>query len=77
MKLYRTNKLYNQGWRTDKHLRIMADIDGDGQADIVGFGNNGVMVSYSTGDGFTKPRTLIKALSTLRVEKQKKYYNQI
>ena len=51
---------YKQGWRTNTHLRVMADIDGDGQSDIVGFGNNGVMVSFSTGDGFTKPKVVAK-----------------
>ncbi|SHO56656.1 FG-GAP repeat protein [Vibrio quintilis] len=35
------------GWRIDKHPRMMADINGDGKADIVGFANNGVHVSLS------------------------------
>jgi len=43
------------GWRSDMHPRMLADMNGDGKADIVGFGNAGVYVSYSTGTGFTAP----------------------
>ncbi|GAA4464908.1 hypothetical protein GCM10023189_44820 [Nibrella saemangeumensis] len=35
------------GWRVDMHPRFLADISGDGRADIVGFGNAGVWVSIS------------------------------
>ncbi|MGH7912552.1 MAG: FG-GAP repeat domain-containing protein [Candidatus Dormibacteraceae bacterium] len=42
---------YNQGWRVGKHLRILADVDGDGAADIVGFGDAGVYVALSNRDG--------------------------
>ena len=40
------------GW-TDTNLfpRIMADVNGDGMADIVGFGDDGVLVSLATGGG--------------------------
>jgi hypothetical protein len=38
------------GWRVDQHPRIMADVNGDGQADVVGFGNAGAYVSL-TGPG--------------------------
>lgn len=47
---------YDQGWRVDKHVRVLADVNGDQQADIVGFGNRGVYVSLSTGTGFEQPR---------------------
>ena len=30
------------GWQVDKHPRFLADITGDGRADIVGFGDAGV-----------------------------------
>ena len=30
---------YNQGWRVDQHPRFVADITGDGKADIVGYGD--------------------------------------
>jgi hypothetical protein len=43
------------GWRVDLHPRIMADTTGDGRADIVGFGNAGVFVSTSNGDGTFAP----------------------
>jgi hypothetical protein len=44
------------GWRVEKHPRIMADLTGDGRADIVGFGDAGVWTALSNGDGtFTPP----------------------
>ena len=39
------------GWRVDRHPRMLADITGDGRADIVGFGDAGVYVALSRGDG--------------------------
>ena len=33
------------GWRVDQHPRFLADTNGGGRADIVGFGNAGVWVS--------------------------------
>ena len=39
------------GWRVDKHPRLLADITGDGRSDVVGFGDAGVYVAYSNGDG--------------------------
>lgn len=48
---------YNQGWRVESHLRVMADVTGDGLPDIVGFGNDGVWVSVNLGGGnFAAPR---------------------
>ncbi len=38
------------GWHVDRHPRVPADINGDGRADIVGFGNLGVWVSINNGD---------------------------
>ena len=48
---------YNAGgWRVNMHPRFMADTTGDGRADIVGFGNAGVYVATSRGDGtFNNP----------------------
>src|SRR5262249_49482577 len=43
------------GWRVDKHPRFLADITGDGRADIVGFGDAGVYVALSNGDGTFGP----------------------
>ncbi|MHC5700800.1 FG-GAP-like repeat-containing protein [Streptomyces tirandamycinicus] len=40
-----------QGWTGRKHLRLLADVTGDGTPDIVGFGDEGVWVSHHLGDG--------------------------
>ena len=40
------------GWTSqDLYPRLLADVNGDGMADIVGFGAGGVVVSLATGDG--------------------------
>ena len=41
----------NDGWRVDMHPRFLADLTGDGRADIVGFGDDGVWTALSNGDG--------------------------
>lgn len=49
------------GWRVEKHPRFLADLTGDGRADIVGFGDGGVWVSLSNGDGtFRKPKLVVE-----------------
>ena len=40
------------GWRVDKNPRMMADVNGDGKQDVVGFSNDAVWVALSTGSGF-------------------------
>ncbi|WP_338502866.1 VCBS repeat-containing protein [Sphingomonas kaistensis] len=46
----------NQGWRdADLFPRALGDVNGDGLADIVGFGDEGVSVSLSNGDGTFAP----------------------
>jgi hypothetical protein len=48
------------GWRVDMHPRFLADLTGDGRADIVGFGNDGVWVSFNNGNGtFQNPQLLV------------------
>jgi len=43
-----------QGWSTNNvYYRVMADVNGDGKNDIVGFAQNGVYVSLSTGSSFS------------------------
>ena len=42
---------YNHGWRVDKHTRVLADLNGNGRADIVAFGDDGVYVASNNGDG--------------------------
>jgi len=44
---------YAQGWRVDRHPRVLADMDADGTADVVGFGNAGTRVSYFSASGDT------------------------
>ena len=47
---------FNQGWRVDQHVRLLADITGDKKADIIAFGNDGIWTALSRGDGsFTDP----------------------
>lgn len=46
-----------QGWEIGKHLRELADVNGDGRADIVGFGENGVFVSLGQETGRFAPPT--------------------
>jgi hypothetical protein len=43
---------YEQGWRVDKHVRLLADVNGDGRKDIVAFGDHGVWLSLATAGGF-------------------------
>ncbi|MGC5040373.1 FG-GAP-like repeat-containing protein [Streptomyces sp. DT190] len=40
-----------QGWTGEKHLRLLADVTGDGNPDLVGFGDEGVWVAHNRGDG--------------------------
>ena len=48
------------GWRVDQHPRFVADVTGDGRGDIVGFGDAGVWVSRSNGDGtFAAPQLVV------------------
>ncbi len=47
------------GWDANKHIRTMGDVNGDGKADIVGFGNSGVRIALSTGNGFAKGKTVL------------------
>ena len=48
------------GWRVDRHPRLLADLTGDGRADVVGFGEAGMYVSLNNGDGtFQAPQLAI------------------
>ncbi len=54
------------GWRVDRHLRALADLRGNGRMDIVGFGDAGVYVALSNGDGtFTyRPQPVLADFGT-------------
>lgn len=43
---------YNQGWRVERHVRLLADVNGDGRKDIVAFGDDGVWLSLATPSGY-------------------------
>jgi FG-GAP-like repeat len=55
------------GWSSDDtYPRRVADVNGDGMADIVGFGNAGVYVSLATGDGnFAAPTFALSTFGTV------------
>jgi hypothetical protein len=51
---------YAQGWTSqDRYPRLLADVDGDGRADVVGFGRYGAMVALSTRTSFAPPKRWI------------------
>lgn len=50
---------YDQGWRLDRHLRLLGDTTGDGLPDIVAFGEKGVFVAGNNGDGTFKDPVLV------------------
>jgi VCBS repeat protein/fibronectin type III domain protein len=52
------------GWSLPQHPRMMADLDRDGRADIVGFGDQGVWVARSLGATFEAPRFVIADFGT-------------
>lgn len=50
---------HNAGWRIEKHPRFLVDLRKTGRADIIGFGNDGVLVSLNDGDGNFGPPSLV------------------
>ena len=56
---------YQQGWRGDRHIRMMADVNGDHRADIVGFGDNDVWVALSTGGTFGGTEHWLSSFGTI------------
>ena len=51
----------DSGWRADLHPRFVVDLTGDGKADIVGFGDDGVWTAIGTGDGTFQPAQFVAA----------------
>ncbi|SEP86863.1 phosphatidylinositol-specific phospholipase C domain-containing protein [Neolewinella agarilytica] len=41
------------GWNGKDHTRLVADMNGDGKADLVGFGNRGIVIRLSRSEGST------------------------
>lgn len=68
---------YQQGWRVDQHPRFVADLNGDGCGDIVGFSHSGVFVARNKGDGtFEAPTYVLKDFGCnqgWRVDKHPRY----
>ena len=63
-KLVLTNFGVNQGWRVEQHPRFVVDLTGDGKADIIGFGNDGVWTALSKGDGtFQAPKLVLEGFN--------------
>ncbi|MFN8473429.1 MAG: VCBS repeat-containing protein [Anaerolineae bacterium] len=52
---------FNTGWRVDKHPRIVIDLNGDGIADIIGFGDDGVWTAIGNGDGTFRAAQFVHA----------------
>lgn len=55
---------YSAGWLTSQHPRHLTDVNGDGRADVVGFGDGGVYVALSHGDSFGLPKLAVAAFGT-------------
>ena len=52
---------FDHAWRSTKHVRLLADLNKDGRADIVGFGDAGVWTALGTGDGGFSPERFVVA----------------
>ncbi len=47
----------SHGWTVKDYVRTVGDVDGDGDADLVGFGLDGIYVSLSNGSSFAPTAT--------------------
>jgi|GEM_PF-859681 len=68
---------FNSGWTATEHPRFVIDLNGDGKADIIGFGDDGVWTARNKGDGTFFPAQYIIAdfgfNQGWRVEKHPRY----
>ncbi|KAJ3533526.1 hypothetical protein NMY22_g7295 [Coprinellus aureogranulatus] len=68
---------YNRGWRVDQHPRFIADVNGNGCGDIVGFASDGVYVALNKGNGtFDTPKRVVEGFGTnqgFRVDKHPRF----
>jgi phospholipase C len=46
---------YNSGWSAIEHPRFVIDLNGNGKADIIGFGDTGVWTAMNKGNGTFSP----------------------
>ncbi|MFS0866573.1 FG-GAP-like repeat-containing protein [Microbacterium sp. 179-B 1A2 NHS] len=52
----------NASWSVSKHVRTLADVNGDGLPDVVGFGGSGVSLALNTGSSFRPSQRVLFAL---------------
>ncbi len=52
---------FNTGWRVAKNPRFVSDLTGDGKADVIGFGDDGIWVCLGNGDGSFQPARMVSA----------------
>jgi hypothetical protein len=68
-------------WHVDKHPRLAPDLTGDGRADLLGFGDDGVWTARATGAGrFTAPRMVVQEFAYnqgWRVEKHPRFVTDV
>lgn len=67
----------SNGWTADRHLRMMGDVNGDGQDDIIGFGEFEVSVAFSESGNFATPVSCIKEFTVTQGWKVGKHAIQI
>ena len=54
----------NTRWNNTNRVRTLADVNGDGKADIVGFGDDKVYVALSNGNGFNTAQAWTNSFTT-------------
>ena len=73
---------YSAGWRIEKHLRFVSDLTGNGRVDLIGFGDNGVIVALNNGNGmFQAPKLALESFGYnaggWRVEKHPRFVSDL